>query len=160
MCADGGLIFYFNRSSTTSICALCHQDAGFPKYLVIRWVYLETIPGGQPIDVNETSSLYLLRTEDNNVLPTDFLDSYMSKVDAIMFGYLLNKGCEMVVKCCESADVAIHSQDYVRQACILCIKCPSHPSYNDITSTMESSNYEYITLDSFPWAHSQELSAC
>ena len=73
-------------------------------FFLIKWVYVETIPGGQCIPKNGVSKLYNHLGEEENVWLNDFLDCYLNEDDTILFGKLLKDGFKMWIKCIHDAE--------------------------------------------------------
>ena len=68
-------------------------------FFLIKWVYVETIPGGETVPKNGVSKLYNHLGEEDNVWLNDFLDCYLNEDDTILFGKLLKDGFKMWIKC-------------------------------------------------------------
>ena len=124
------------------------------KDFLVKWVYFETIPGGETIPFEAFSKLHSPLSKSDSVWTCEFIDSYMTEVDAIMFGYLLNKGCELAIQCYQEPQPSEENYDLFSQACFLCIKCPTHCSFNDIILKMTNFNYQHKVFNVFPWPDS------
>ena len=68
------------------------------RYFLIKWVYVETIPGGETLLKKSISKLYS-RLESDDIWVNDYLDCYLSQDDCIMCSILLSEGFKLWIKC-------------------------------------------------------------
>ena len=123
-------------------------------YFLIKWVYVETITGGETVPMNGVSKLYN-HLEEGNVWLNDFLDCYLSEDDCILCGILLSQGFKLWVKCIHEPQLKSESELEINyQPCFLCIKCRDEQDVPYLKEFLIGSPYKFITLDLYPWPQS------
>ena len=120
------------------------------KYFLLKWVYIETIPGGETFAKNAISKLYS-HLEEQNIWVNDFLDCYLSGDDCIMCGILLQEKFKLWIKCIHNPERRNDKPDVFIQPCFLCVKCPNESDVKYLRDVLVKSPYQFITLDLFPW---------
>ena len=123
-------------------------------YFLLKWVYVETIPGGETLPKNGFSPLYC-HLDQNNIWLNDFLDCYLNEDDCILCGILIKEGFKLWIKSVEEPELRSDCEmEIFRQACYLCIKCPEEDDVNYLKDFLVKSPYNFITLNLFPWPQS------
>ena len=121
-------------------------------YFMVKWVYLETIPGGETIPYEGVSKMINTGGDQDNVWASDFVDCYLSEQDTLLFGPLLKDGFKMWIKCVHDPKPCEHNEmEFMYQPCFLCIKCPLEEDVKYLKEVFGKSHYSFITLDLFPW---------
>ena len=120
------------------------------RFFMLKWVYIETIAGGETIPKNGLSKLYS-HLEHTNIWLNDFLDCYLCEDDCIMCSILLQEGFKLWVKCVHDPEPRFDKPDILFQPCFLCVKCPKEDDVKYLRDFLITSPYNFITLDLYPW---------
>ena len=124
-------------------------------FFMIKWVYFETIPGGESIPKKGVSKIYKHSHEEDNVWCNDFVDCYMCDQDQILFGPLLTDGFKMWIKCIHEPQFREDTEEEIRyQPVFLTMKCKDETDVPYFKEILVKSPYKFITLDLFPWPES------
>ena len=125
------------------------------KYFLIKWVYVETIAGGQTILKNGVSKLYNHLGQPGYVWLNEFLDCYLSEDDCFLFGALIEDGFKVWIKCIHEPQQQLDvDTEIMCQPCFLCVECEEEDDVKYLKDFLNPSPCKFINLDVFPWAQS------
>ena len=74
-------------------------------YFLLKWVYVETIPGGEWLPHKTISPLYIHGEDNSNIWLNDFLDCYLNEDDCILCSTLILQGFKLWIKCIHEPDL-------------------------------------------------------
>ena len=124
-------------------------------YFLLKWVYVETIPGGETLPNGAISKLYQHFGSENHIWLNDYLDCYLNEDDCKLCDTLLNEGFKLWIKCIHDPELRSDcAEEIYSQSCFLLIKCPHKSDVKYLKEALLPSPYNFITLDLFPWPQS------
>ena len=124
-------------------------------YFLLKWVYVETIPGGEYLPHNGISLMYIHGEDANNIWLNDFLHCYLNENDCILCSTLISQGFKLWIKCIHPPQLRDDCEmETYAQPCFLCIKCRDEEDVPHLKECLIKSPYKFITLNLFPWPQS------